>query len=595
MALTRSLCGARLPAMRTLLAALLILSPAAWAADPAPVSASRGMVVTAQRLASDVGAQVLRDGGNAVDAAVAVGYALAVTYPAAGNLGGGGFMTVRLADGRTAFLDFREKAPLAATAGMFLDAKGDVVPRLSLDSWLAVGVPGSAAGLELARVRYGTLPRAALMAPAIRLAREGFPVTAGDMAVIGTATAALARDPAASAIFLRDGKAMRPGDRLVQADLAATLQALSDQGPDALYRGPIGASIAAASAAGGGLITTRDLDAYRVREMRPIECDYRGFHIISAPPPSSGGVILCEMLGILGGYDLRAMGFHSAAEVHVLVEAMRLAYYDRNNRLGDPDFVENPIAQLLDPAYHASLRARIEPERATLSSTLVAAAPAKEGTNTTHYSVVDAAGNAVAVTYTLNEWFGTGKVAPGTGIVMNNEMDDFTSKPGVPNLFGLVQGAANAIAPGKTPLSSMTPTIITRDGQVAMVIGSPGGARIITIVMEAVINAVDHGMTVQEAINAPRIHHQWLPDTVYVERFALSPDTRALLEARGYKFTDGRPWGVAEGVIAGGPSLARAAEGSGAGSMSLGAAPAGGALFGAHDARGGAGAASGAD
>ena len=581
--------------MRTLLAALLILSPAAWAADPAPVSASRGMVVTAQRLASDIGAQVLRDGGNAVDAAVAVGYALAVAYPAAGNLGGGGFMTVRLADGRTAFLDFREKAPLAATAGMFLDAKGDVVPRLSLDSWLAVGVPGSAAGLELARVRYGTLPRAALMAPAIRLARDGFPVTAGDMAVIGTATAMLARDPAAAAIFLRDGKAMRPGDRLVQADLAATLQALSDGGPDALYRGPIGTAIAAASAAGGGLITTRDLDAYRVREMRPIECDYRGFHIISAPPPSSGGVILCEMLGILGGYDLRAMGFHSAAEVHVLVEAMRHAYYDRNNRLGDPDFVENPIAQLLDPAYHAALRARIEPERATLSSTPVAGAPAKEGTNTTHYSVVDAAGNAVAVTYTLNEWFGTGKVASGTGIVMNNEMDDFTSKPGVPNLFGLVQGAANAIAPGKTPLSSMTPTIITRDGQVAMVIGSPGGARIITIVMEAIINAVDHGMTVQEAVNAPRIHHQWLPDTVYVERFALSPDTRALLEARGYKFTDSRPWGLAEGVIAGGPALVRAAEGSGAGSLVLGTAPVSGALFGAHDARGGAGAASGAD
>ncbi len=578
-----------------LFAALLLLTRPAAAADPAPVAASRGMVVTAQRLASDVGAQVLRDGGNAVDAAVAVGYALAVTYPAAGNLGGGGFMTLRLADGRTAFLDFRERAPLAATPGMFLDEAGNVAPRRSLDTWLAVGVPGTAAGLELARTRYGTLPRAALMAPAVRLAAEGFVLTPGDMAVIGTATDALRRDPAAAAIFLRDGQAMRPGDRLVQADLARSLQAIGDAGPDALYRGPVGAAIVAASRAGGGIIAQQDLDAYRVRELRPIECDYRGYHVISAPPPSSGGVILCEMLGILGGYDLRAMGYRSAAEVHVLVEAMRLAYYDRNNRLGDPDFVDNPVAQLLDPAYHAALRARINPDRATPSSSLAAAPPPREGTNTTHYSVVDGTGNAVAVTYTLNDWFGVRKVAPGTGIVMNNEMDDFTAKPGVPNTYGLVQGAANAVVPGKTPLSSMSPTIITRDGRVVMVIGSPGGARIITIVLEAVINAVDHGMTVQEAVNAPRIHHQWLPDTIYAERFALSPDTRALLEAKGHKITDGRPWGVAEGVVAGGPALVRQAEDSGAGSLTLGAMPGGGALFGAHDARGGAGAASGAD
>jgi len=578
-----------------LFAALLLLTRPAAAADPAPVAASRGMVVTAQRLASDVGAQVLRDGGNAVDAAVAVGYALAVTYPAAGNLGGGGFMTLRLADGRTAFLDFRERAPLAATPDMFLDEAGNVAPRRSLDTWLAVGVPGTAAGLELARTRYGTLPRAALMAPAVRLAAEGFVLTPGDMAVIGTATDALRRDPAAAAIFLRDGQAMRPGDRLVQADLARSLQAISDAGPDALYRGPVGAAIVAASRVGGGIIAQQDLDAYRVRELRPIECDYRGYHVISAPPPSSGGVILCEMLGILGGYDLRAMGYRSAAEVHVLVEAMRLAYYDRNNRLGDPDFVDNPVAQLLDPAYHAALRARINPDRATPSSSLAATPPPREGTNTTHYSVVDGAGNAVAVTYTLNDWFGVRKVAPGTGIVMNNEMDDFTAKPGVPNTYGLVQGAANAVAPGKAPLSSMSPTIITRDGRVVMVIGSPGGARIITIVLEAVINAVDHGMTVQEAVNAPRIHHQWLPDTIYAERFALSPDTRALLEAKGHKITDGRPWGVAEGVIAGGPALVRQAEGSGAGSLTLGTMPGGGPLFGAHDARGGAGAASGAD
>lgn len=577
------------------LAALTLLVRPAAAADPAPVSASRGMVVTAQRLASEVGAQVLRDGGNAVDAAVAVGYALAVTYPAAGNLGGGGFMTLRLADGRTAFLDFRERAPLAATPGMFLDEAGNVAPRRSLDTWLAVGVPGSAAGLELARTRYGTLPRAALMAPAIRLASDGFVLTSGDMSVISPATSSLAKDPAAAAIFLRDGHEMHPGDRLVQPDLARSLQAISDAGPDALYRGPIGAAIVAASHAGGGIIGQRDLEAYRVRELHPVECDYRGYHIISTPPPSSGGVILCEILGILGGYDLRAMGWHSAAEVHLMVEAMRYAYHDRNNRLGDPDFVQNPMAELLDPAYHAAIRAKINPDHATPSSSLVAGPPEKEGSNTTHYSVVDAAGNAVAVTYTLNDWFGVRKVAPGTGIVMNNEMDDFTGKPGVPNMFGLVQGEANAVAPGKTPLSSMAPTIITRDGKLAMVIGSPGGARIITIVLNAVINAVDHDMTVQEAVDAPRIHHQWLPDTIYAERFALSPDTRALLEAKGHKITEAKPWGVAEGVIAGGPALTQPAEASGGGSLTLGAMPGGGTLFGAHDARGGAGAASGAD
>ena len=577
------------------LLAVLVLAPSAWAADPPPVSAGRGMVVTAQRLASEVGAQVLRDGGNAVDAAVAVGYALAVTYPAAGNLGGGGFMTVRLADGRVGFLDFRERAPLAATPGMFLDEAGNVAPRRSLDTWLAVGVPGSAAGLELARVRYGTMGRAALMGPAIRLAREGFVLTPGDIQVIATATEGLRRDPAAAAIFLRDGQGMRAGDRLVQADLAGSLQAISDAGPDALYRGAVGAAIVAASRAGGGILEQRDLEGYRVREMAPVECDYRGYHIISAPPPSSGGVILCEILGILGGYDLRAMGYRSAAEVHVMVEAMRLAYFDRNNRLGDPDFVSNPVAELLDPAYQAALRGRINPDRATPSSRLMAAAVGMEGGNTTHYSVVDAAGNAVAVTYTLNDWFGVRKVAPGTGILMNNEMDDFTAKPGVANNFGLVQGAANAVAPGKTPLSSMAPTIVTRDGKVAMVVGSPGGSRIITIVLEAIVNAVDHGMTVQEAVDAPRFHHQWLPDTIYAERFALSPDTRALLEAKGHRITDGRPWGLVEGVIVGGPALEQAAEGSGAGSLALGRMPGGGALFGAHDVRGGAGAAVGAD
>jgi gamma-glutamyltranspeptidase/glutathione hydrolase len=571
------------------LAFFLIASPA-LAADPAPVAGSKGMVVTAQHLASDVGAQVLREGGNAVDAAVAVGYALAVVYPQAGNIGGGGFMTIRLADGRTTFLDYREKAPLAATATMFQDASGKVVPGRSTDSWLAVGVPGTVLGLETARLRYGTLSRAALMAPAIKLAREGFVLEQGDAAVMALEGAYLAKDPAAAKIFLPQGRPLTQGDRLVQTDLAATLSEIAEKGPDALYRGPIGAEIVRASEAGGGILTKADFAHYRVRELRPIECDYRGYHVISSPPPSSGGVTLCETLNVLQGYDLAAMGYHSAAEVHFLVEALRRTYIDRNNTLGDPDFVANPIAHLLDPGYAATLRASIDPERATPSSTLGPAAPAHEGGNTTQYDVLDAAGNAVSVTYTLNDWFGAHRVAGSTGIVVNNEMDDFTSKPGVPNMFGLVQGANNAVAPGKTPLSSMSPTIVTRDGKVALIIGSPGGSRIITITLEAILNMVDHGMNVQEAIDAPRIHEQWLPDTVYLEPYALSPDTQKLLEARGYSFSEGGHWGIAEGIVTGAPTLVAAKKASEAGNLPLGAPGLPSAtMFGAHDVRGGAG------
>jgi gamma-glutamyltranspeptidase/glutathione hydrolase len=571
------------------LAFFLIASPA-LAADPAPVAGSKGMVVTAQHLASDVGAQVLREGGNAVDAAVAVGYALAVVYPQAGNIGGGGFMTIRLADGRTTFLDYREKAPLAATATMFQDAAGKVVPGRSTDSWLAVGVPGTVLGLETARIRYGTLSRAALMAPAIKLAREGFVLEQGDAAVMALEGPYLAKDPASVKIFQPHGRPLTKGDRLVQTDLAATLSEIAEKGPDALYRGPIGAEIVRASEAGGGILTKADFAHYRVRELRPIECDYRGYHVISSPPPSSGGVTLCETLNVLQGYDLAAMGYHSAAEVHFLVEALRRTYIDRNNTLGDPDFVANPIAHLLDPAYAAALRASIDPERATPSSTLGPAAPAHEGSNTTQYDVLDAAGNAVSVTYTLNDWFGAHRVAGSTGIVVNNEMDDFTSKPGVPNMFGLVQGANNAVAPGKTPLSSMSPTIVTRDGKVALIIGSPGGSRIITITLEAILNLVDHGMNVQEAIDAPRIHEQWLPDTVYLEPYALSPDTQKLLEARGYSFSEGGHWGIAEGIVTGAPTLVAAKKASEAGNLLLGAPGLPGAtMFGAHDVRGGAG------
>lgn len=571
--------------LAVLLAGLLAAAAPARAAAPDPVAGRDGMVVTAQHLASEVGADVLRRGGNAVDAAVAVGYALAVVYPQAGNIGGGGFMTLRLADGRTTFLDFREKAPLAATETMFQDAHGAVVPGLSTDSWKAVGVPGTVMGLETARVRYGTMSRAALMAPAIRLARQGFVLTQGDAGVWAIEHDQVARNPQMARIFLRGGRAPTKGDRLVQADLARTLSLISAKGPDAMYRGPIGAEIAAASRAGGGLITRRDFARYKVRELKPVECDYRGYHVISAPPPSSGGVAICETLNILQGYDLAAMGFHSADEVHVLVEALRRVYFDRNNKLGDPDFIRNPVAQLLDPAYAARLRAGIDMAHATPSSALGPPAPAHEGHSTTQYSIIDAKGNAVSVTYTLNDWFGAHRIAGRTGIIMNNEMDDFTSKVGVPNLFGLVQGRNNAVAPGKTPLSSMSPTIVTRDGKVALVVGSPGGSRIITITLEVILNMIDHGMNVQEAVDAPRIHAQWLPDVVYVEPYALSPDTRRILEARGHVLKDEGAWGIAEAIVTGAPTLKAPAEKSGR-VLAVGWPPlAGATLFGAHDVR----------
>ena len=574
-------------------AILLALMDPARAYDPAPVAARNGMVVSAQALASAAGVRMLEQGGNAIDAAVAVGYALAVTYPAAGNLGGGGFMTIRLADGTSSFLDFREKAPLAATPTMFLDEAGDVAKGRSTDSWLAIGVPGSPAGLEAARARFGRLPRAASLAPAIALATDGFVLTPGDLALIGLKTDDLRRDPAAAAVFLPGGQKLQPGDRLVQPDLARTLETLSAAGPDGFYRGPIADAIVAASQAGGGILQKRDFDTYRVRELAPVGCTYRGYLVQSAPPPSSGGIVLCEILNILEGDDLRALGFHSAAEIHLLVEAMRHAFYDRASALGDPDFVQNPVARLTDKAYAAAIRATIDAVAPTPSDKFRAGLPPHEGNNTTQFSIVDRDGNAVSATYTLNDWFGVRRMAPGTGVLLNNEMDDFTSKPGAPNGFGLVQGTANAVAPGKTPLSSMAPTIVSRDGKPVLVIGSPGGPRIISTIVEAIVNLVDHGMTVQEAIDAPRIHHQWLPDTVYVERFALSPDTRALLEQRGYRFTDSAPWGMAEAIVVGAPRVSPTDFGT-VQFLDLGLPETRGAtLFGAQDPRGPAGAALG--
>ncbi len=451
----------------------LVLHGSAEAASQAPVAAENGMVVTAQHLATQVGVDVLKKGGNAVDAAVAVGYALAVVYPAAGNLGGGGFMTIQLADGRKTFLDFREKAPLAAKADMYLDHEGKVIPGLSTVGHLAVGVPGTVSGLELALRTYGTMKRAELIAPAIAYAEDGFILDEGDVSMLQASKALFDKDRAGiGSIFLRQGGTFQVGDRLVQKDLAKSLREIGDRGADGFYGGWIADAIVASSQSGGGIITRSDLEQYRTRELAPIECDYRGYHIMSAPPPSSGGVAICEIMNILEGYPMGSLGFHAAQAVHYQIEAMRHAYLDRNTYLGDPDFVENPIARLLDKDYAAKVRAAIDPRKAGLSRDMTAGLEPHEGSNTTHYSIADRFGNAVSVTYTLNAWFGAGVVARGTGIVLNDEMDDFTSKIGVPNMYGLVQGSANAISPGKRPLSSMSPTIVTKDGKPVMVVGT---------------------------------------------------------------------------------------------------------------------------
>ncbi|MEQ1596447.1 MAG: gamma-glutamyltransferase [Casimicrobium sp.] len=525
------------------------------AASIAPVAAENGMVVTAQHLATKIGVDVLKNGGNAVDAAVAVGYALAVVYPAAGNLGGGGFMTVQLADGRKTFLDFREKAPLAATADMYLDKDGNVIKGASTTGHLAVAVPGSVSGFEMARAKYGTMPRAALIAPAIKHAEDGFVLQQGDVDILRVATNDFRKDSASAAIFLNKGEAFAVGEKLVQPDLANTLRVISEKGEDGFYKGPVAAAIVASSQAGKGIITQADLDQYQTRELKPIECDYRGYGIVSAPPPSSGGVIICEMLNVLEGYPLKDLGFRSAQAVHYQIEAMRHAYVDRNSYLGDPDFVTNPLDRLLDKSYAAKIRAVIDPAKAGVSQAIKPGVAPHEGTNTTHYSIVDKWGNAVAVTYTLNDWFGARVTAAKTGVLLNNEMDDFTVKIGVPNIYGLVQGQANSIAPGKRPLSSMSPTIVTKDGKPVLVVGTPGGSRIITAVLHSILNMIDYGMNVQEAVDAPRFHQQWLPDLTNVENFALSPDTRKILEGMGHKLGNPQSPNHMAAIVVGAPAL----------------------------------------
>ncbi len=528
-------------ALATPITLALMLSAPLHAAAPAPAAGRQAMAVSAHRLATEAGLDVLRKGGNAVDAAVAVGYALAVTFPEAGNIGGGGFMTLRLADGTTRFLDFRETAPARATPTMYLDKAGKVIPGLSTRGYLAAGIPGTVAGLELAREQWGRMKgakgRAALLAPAIKLARAGFVLDLGDAAMLAEAEADFRKDAPSAAIFLNKGRPFRAGERLVQADLARSLEAVAKGGEAAFYKGAVAAKFVGASKANGGIFQPADFAGYKVRRMAPLECDYRGYHVISAPPPSSGGIVICETLGILSGYDLSKLGFHSAAATHLTIEALRRAYHDRNLNLGDPDFVKVDTARFTAPAYTDALRAGIG-EKATPSLSLGGVGAAKEGANTTHYSIVDKQGNAVSVTYTLNDWFGARVTVPGTGILLNDEMDDFSAKPGEPNMYGLVEGPNNAIGAGKRPLSSMAPTILTKDGKLAMVVGTPGGSQIPTGVLQVVMNVVDYGMDLSEAVHAPRFHQQWLPDETYYERWGMSADTLAALAARGHRMVE---------------------------------------------------------
>jgi gamma-glutamyltranspeptidase / glutathione hydrolase len=561
------------------------LAPAYVAAAPA-LESSVDMVVTAQHSASEVGAAILAQGGNAIDAAVAVGYALAVTHPCCGNIGGGGFMTIHLANGKNTFINFREKAPLAARADMFLDDMGNPVAAKSRDGFLAVGVPGTVLGLESALQKYGTMPRISLLAPAIQLAQQGFILTQGDVDVLAAATATFRTQPNVAAIFLNHGAAYKAGDRLVQKNLGQTLRRISDGGSDAFYRGAIAETLVRASQAHGGILTRADFEKYSVTESVPISCLYRSYTVISAPPPSSGGVTLCEMLQVLEGYDLKALGRGSGESLHLLTESMRYAYRDRNTYLGDPAFIDNPIVRLLSPLHMQSIRGHIQPHRATPSAAVLGdESMGDEHATTTHYSVMDRFGNAVSVTFTINDDFGAKVIAADSGFFLNDEMDDFTAKPGSANMFGLVQGKANAIAPGKRPLSSMTPTVVLKDGRPLLVVGTPGGSRIITTVLQIIVNVIDYGMSLQAAVDAPRIHHQWLPDTLAGEPMAISDPVKKALADMGYDVVALEPWGTgnAAEVIGVAPSDNALAD-------ALGFAHAG-RLYGASDARAPAGSA----
>ena len=507
---------------------LLIASPLVCSARE-PVHARNAMVVAQEPLAADVGVAVLKAGGNAVDAAVAIGFALAVTYPYAGNIGGGGFMLARFVDGRTTFVDFRETAPAGASRNMYLDADGKMT-KASLVGWRAAGVPGSVRGFELAQKKYGRKSWKDVLQPAVQLAEKGYPVSYYFEKQLNSDRELLGRFPESKRLFAD----LHYGNTLVQPELAQTLKRIRDHGAADFYEGETARRLATAMTENGGLITLEDLKNYKAVERAPLTGHYKGLEVITSPPPSSGGIGILQMLGMLEGSGYEKSGAGSAAQIHYVAEAMRRYYADRSEFLGDPEFVKVPVSQLLDPRYMALRRATINLDHATPSGD-VHAGPlvGKESSETTHYNVMDAEGNVVEVTYTLNAGFGSGVTAPGLGFLLNDEMDDFAGKPGTPNLFGLIQGEANAIQPGKRPLSSMTPTLLVRDGKPYLAVGAPGGSRIINGVLQVILNVVDFHMNVQEAVDWPRIHHQWMPDLLYLEH-GVSPDTVDRLRAMGH-------------------------------------------------------------
>ena len=514
-----------------------------------PVIGRHAMVVSAQHLATLAGVEILQRGGNAIDAAVAVGYAEAVVHPCCGNIGGGGFMLIHLKSGENLFLNFREKAPLKATPTMFQDANGNVVPNRSTDSYLGVGVPGTVMGLDTALAKYGTMSLKEVMAPAIRLAREGYVLLQGDVNILNDSVDDFASHPNVAAIFLNRGKPYVAGQRLVQKQLAATLEQIAAGGTNAFYRGPIARAVVAASRANDGILSVQDFADYSVQWEQPIQCSYHGYTILSAPPPSSGGTTLCEILQIIQPYPFAKWGYGSVNAVHYLAEAERRAFADRNTYLGDPAFVHNPVDELLSAAHAAELRSTILADEATPSSAIRGELGAVEGNHTTHYSVADGYGNAVAVTYTLNFLFGIRQIAGDTGFFLNDEMDDFTSKPGVANAAGLVQGKVNQVEPGKRPLSSMTPTIVLHDGKPLLLTGSPGDATIISTTLQSILNVVDYRMNVQQAVNAPRMHQQWYPQKVWIEDGLLSSESQHKLEQMGYQFRTIDGMGADEAIL----------------------------------------------
>lgn len=551
MSRARSLPKISLLSPAVALAVLLASLPSPLSAQRSPVEARNGMVTSASELASQIGVEILQKGGNAVDAAVATGLALAVTYPRAGNLGGGGFLLLRLADGRTTAIDFREQAPGGATRDMYLDAEGNVAAGRSTVGYLASGVPGTVAGFALAMEKYGSgkVTWADVIEPARRLAAEGMTLTPSLARDLRASEKLLGQFPESKRIFLRDGRLYEAGEPFVQADLARTLGRLKAEGPREFYEGETARLIAADMADNGGLITLADLKAYRVVERAVVRGQYRGHEILTMPPPSSGGIALLQILGMVEPHNVAALGHNSAAKIHLFTEAMRRAFRDRAEFLGDPDFVNVPAAGLLAPDYIRGLMTNFDPSKATPSDGLAPGKPsgwtplvnatperhlARESTETTHFSVVDAAGNVASCTYTLNGLYGSGVTAKGTGILLNNEMDDFTAKVGVKNMYGLMQSEANAIAPGKRPLSSMTPTIVLKDGKPFLVTGSPGGPTIINTTLLIISNVIDHAMRVTQAVDAPRFHHQWQPDVINHEPFLTSADSLALLKAKGH-------------------------------------------------------------